>query len=98
MSERDEQAVAARKEATWAEVNEPGQPAEATSASRTRQASPTGRPKDAPEFGAVHLRFHASMAPSSRSSARRIGTCPLKPWRRPLGSCIPRETSGRSPT
>ncbi|MFD8929578.1 winged helix-turn-helix domain-containing protein [Streptomyces mirabilis] len=46
VAERDEQAVNVWKEATWAEVKEPGRPAEATSASRTRQASPDGRPKD----------------------------------------------------
>ncbi|MFF4097823.1 winged helix-turn-helix domain-containing protein [Streptomyces sp. NPDC001834] len=48
VAERDEQAVTAWKEATWAEVKERGRPAGATSASRTRQASPAGRPKDAP--------------------------------------------------
>ncbi|MFC9626135.1 winged helix-turn-helix domain-containing protein [Streptomyces sp. NPDC056930] len=48
VAERDEQAVTAWKEATWAEVKEPGRPAEATSASRMRQASPAGRPGDAP--------------------------------------------------
>ncbi|MFF3919206.1 winged helix-turn-helix domain-containing protein [Streptomyces sp. NPDC001852] len=48
VAERDEQAVTVWKEATWAEVREPGRPAEATSASRTRQASPAGHPKDAP--------------------------------------------------
>lgn len=53
VAERDEQAVTGWKEATWAEVKEPGRPAEATSASRTRQASPAGRPKDAPGAGAV---------------------------------------------
>jgi hypothetical protein len=46
VAERDEQAVKVWKEATWAEVKEPGRPAEAASASRTRQASPGGRPKD----------------------------------------------------
>ncbi|MFF7936714.1 winged helix-turn-helix domain-containing protein [Streptomyces sp. NPDC007940] len=40
VAERDEQAVTAWKEATWAEVKEPGRPAEATSASRTRRDSP----------------------------------------------------------
>ncbi|MFJ3311190.1 IS630 family transposase [Streptomyces sp. NPDC086549] len=40
---RDETAVTVWKEATWAEVKEPGRPAAATSASRTRQASPGGR-------------------------------------------------------
>ncbi|WSQ55657.1 winged helix-turn-helix domain-containing protein [Streptomyces sp. NBC_01217] len=48
VAERDEQAVTVWKEATWNEVKEPGRPAGATSASRTRQASPDGRPKDAP--------------------------------------------------
>ncbi|MFF7603466.1 winged helix-turn-helix domain-containing protein [Streptomyces mirabilis] len=48
VAERDEQAVTVWKEATWDEVKEPGRPAEATSVSRTRQASPAGRPKDAP--------------------------------------------------
>ncbi|MEU0821987.1 winged helix-turn-helix domain-containing protein [Streptomyces mirabilis] len=52
VAERDEQAVTAWKEATWAEVKEPGRPAGATSASRTRRASPDGRPKDAPGAGA----------------------------------------------
>ncbi|MFF3416033.1 winged helix-turn-helix domain-containing protein [Streptomyces sp. NPDC002698] len=46
VAERDEQAVKVWREATWAEVKEPGRPAEATSVSRTRQASPDGRPKD----------------------------------------------------
>jgi transposase len=53
VAERDEQAVTAWKEATWDEVKEPGRPAGATSASRTRQASPDGRPKDAPGAGAA---------------------------------------------
>lgn len=48
VAERDEQAVAVWKEATWAEVKGPGRPAGATSASRTRQASPDGRPEDVP--------------------------------------------------
>ncbi|MER5449293.1 winged helix-turn-helix domain-containing protein [Streptomyces sp. NPDC002764] len=56
VAERDEQAVTAWKEATWAEVKEPGRPAEATSASRTRQASPAGRPKHAPGAGAAEPR------------------------------------------
>ncbi|MER5503686.1 MULTISPECIES: winged helix-turn-helix domain-containing protein [unclassified Streptomyces] len=51
VAERDEQAVTAWKEATWAEVKEPGRPAGATSASRTRQASPAVRPEDAPGAG-----------------------------------------------
>ncbi|KIZ18033.1 transposase [Streptomyces natalensis ATCC 27448] len=48
VAERDERAVEVWKEATWAEVKEPGRSAGATSASRTRRASPDGRPKDAP--------------------------------------------------
>ncbi|WP_392973010.1 winged helix-turn-helix domain-containing protein [Streptomyces sp. LN245] len=48
VAERDEQAVTAWKEATWAEVKEPGRSAGAVSASRTRQASPGGRPGDVP--------------------------------------------------
>lgn len=52
VAERDEQAVGMWKEATWAEVKEPGRPAGATSASRTRQASPAVRPGDAPGAGA----------------------------------------------
>ncbi|WP_371503448.1 winged helix-turn-helix domain-containing protein [Kitasatospora sp. NBC_00374] len=51
VAERDEQAVTAWKEVTWAEVKEPGRPAGATSASRTRQASPAVRPEDAPGAG-----------------------------------------------
>ncbi|MER6406760.1 winged helix-turn-helix domain-containing protein [Streptomyces viridosporus] len=53
VAERDEQAVTMWREATWAEVKEPGRPAEVTSASRTRQASPAGRPEDAPGAGAA---------------------------------------------
>jgi hypothetical protein len=53
VAERDEQAVTAWKEATWAEVKEPGRPAEVTSASRTKPGSPDGRPKDAPGAGAA---------------------------------------------
>jgi transposase len=48
VAERDERAVTVWKEATWTEVKEPGRPAEATSASRTKPASPADRPKDAP--------------------------------------------------
>jgi transposase len=48
VAERDEQAVAAWKEATWAEVKGPGRRAGATSASRTKPASPAGRPGDGP--------------------------------------------------
>ncbi|MFB7916767.1 winged helix-turn-helix domain-containing protein [Streptomyces sp. NPDC056061] len=53
VAERDEQAVTVWKEATWAEVKELGRPAEVTSASRTRQASPGSRPKGAPGAGAA---------------------------------------------
>jgi hypothetical protein len=53
VAERDKQAVTAWKEATWAEVKEPGRPAGATSASRTKPGSPGGRPKDEPGAGAV---------------------------------------------
>ncbi|MEU6067715.1 winged helix-turn-helix domain-containing protein [Streptomyces sp. NPDC047082] len=53
VAERDEQAVTVWKEATWAEVKEPGRPVGATSASRTRQASPADRPGDAPGAGAA---------------------------------------------
>jgi len=56
VAERDEQAVAVWKEATWAEVKEPGRPARDGSASRTRQASPAGRPKDAPGAGVASPR------------------------------------------
>ncbi|MFF4795638.1 winged helix-turn-helix domain-containing protein [Streptomyces sp. NPDC001276] len=47
-AERDEQAVAAWKEATWAEVKAPGRPATASSASRTKPGSPADRRKAAP--------------------------------------------------
>lgn len=40
VAERDETAVRVGKEATWAEVKEPGRPAGTTSASRTRQFHP----------------------------------------------------------
>nr|WP_308407821.1 winged helix-turn-helix domain-containing protein [Streptomyces sp. RKAG337] len=50
-AERDEAAVTVWREATWAEVKGSGRPAGATSASRTRQASPGGRPVDAPGAG-----------------------------------------------
>nr|WP_232837553.1 winged helix-turn-helix domain-containing protein [Streptomyces atratus] len=45
VTDRDERAVTVWKETTWAEAKEPGRPAEGTSASRTRQASPAGRPR-----------------------------------------------------
>ncbi|MFI8281305.1 winged helix-turn-helix domain-containing protein [Streptomyces sp. NPDC085929] len=51
VAERDEQAVTAWKVATWAEVKGSGQPAGATSASRTKPASPDGRPGDGPGAG-----------------------------------------------
>ncbi|MFD4644822.1 winged helix-turn-helix domain-containing protein [Streptomyces sp. NPDC058441] len=51
VAERDERAVDVWKEATWAEVKEPGRPAGVTSASRTGPGSPAGRPKDAPGAG-----------------------------------------------
>ncbi|MEU0002661.1 winged helix-turn-helix domain-containing protein [Streptomyces microflavus] len=51
VAERDEQAVAVWKEATWAEVKGRGRPAEATSVSRTKPASPAGRPGDGPGAG-----------------------------------------------
>ncbi|MFE6758224.1 winged helix-turn-helix domain-containing protein [Streptomyces sp. NPDC057684] len=53
VAERDEQAVAAWKEATWTEVKEPRRPAGATSASKTRQASPGSRHEDARGAGAA---------------------------------------------
>ncbi|MEU3283297.1 winged helix-turn-helix domain-containing protein [Streptomyces antibioticus] len=52
VAERDEQAVTVWKEAAWAEVKKPGRPRVATSASRTKQASPGSRPGDAPGTGA----------------------------------------------
>ncbi|MET8631047.1 winged helix-turn-helix domain-containing protein [Kitasatospora sp. NPDC004669] len=55
-AERDEQAVAAWKEATWAEVKEPGRTATAGSASRTKQGSPAGRRRDAPGDAAASPR------------------------------------------
>ncbi|MFD3761246.1 winged helix-turn-helix domain-containing protein [Streptomyces sp. NPDC058622] len=48
---RDEQAVSAWREVTWAEAKGPGRPAGATSASRTKPASPAGRPADGPGDG-----------------------------------------------
>ncbi|MER5638094.1 hypothetical protein ABT095_14195 [Kitasatospora sp. NPDC002227] len=46
-AERDEQAVAAWKEVTWAEVEALGRPATDGSASRAKPASPAGRRKGA---------------------------------------------------
>ncbi|MCX4850383.1 winged helix-turn-helix domain-containing protein [Streptomyces sp. NBC_00893] len=48
VAERDEQAVSLWKVATWAEVKGRGRPAGATSASRTKPASPDGRPAGVP--------------------------------------------------
>ncbi|MFF3559582.1 winged helix-turn-helix domain-containing protein [Streptomyces sp. NPDC002574] len=45
VAERNEQAVTVRKEATWAEGKQSGRPAGATSASRTKQASPRRPPR-----------------------------------------------------
>ncbi|MFD7561523.1 transposase [Streptomyces sp. NPDC059835] len=56
VAERDEQAVSVWREATWAEVKGRGRPAGATSASRTKPASPDGRPGDVPGAGAVSPR------------------------------------------
>ncbi|MFE2581961.1 winged helix-turn-helix domain-containing protein [Streptomyces sp. NPDC059378] len=53
VAERDERAVTVWKEATWAEVKEPGRTAQATSASRTRPGSRDGRPGDGPGAGAA---------------------------------------------
>lgn len=52
VAERDEQAITAWKEVTWAEVKEPGRPAGATSASRMKQGSPESRPEGEPGAGA----------------------------------------------
>jgi transposase len=56
-AERDEQAVAAWREATWAQVKPRGRPARAGSASRTKPASPAGRRPDAPGDGAGSPRW-----------------------------------------
>ncbi|MFD7626528.1 winged helix-turn-helix domain-containing protein [Streptomyces sp. NPDC059851] len=56
VAERDEQAVSVWKEATWAEVKGPGRPAGATCVSRTKRASPDGRPGDGPGAVAVSRR------------------------------------------
>ncbi|MER6434728.1 winged helix-turn-helix domain-containing protein [Streptomyces sp900105245] len=55
-AERDEQAVAAWKEATWAEVKAPGRPATASSASRTKPGSPAGRRRAATGAGGASPR------------------------------------------
>ncbi|WP_443051306.1 IS630 family transposase [Streptomyces sp. NBC_00190] len=66
VAERDEQAVTVWREATWAEVKGPGRPAGATSASRTKPASPDGRPGDGPGAGAY-------ITPVVTVSGRRSG-------------------------
>ncbi|MFD5311276.1 winged helix-turn-helix domain-containing protein [Streptomyces ardesiacus] len=48
VAERDEQAVTAWKEATWAEVKGPGRSAGIISASGTKPGSPAGRPEHVP--------------------------------------------------
>ncbi|MEU3466267.1 winged helix-turn-helix domain-containing protein [Streptomyces sp. NPDC006733] len=55
-AERDEQAVQVWKEATWEEVKAHGRPAWDGSASRTKRASPAGRPADAPGGAGVSRR------------------------------------------
>ncbi|MFJ9759512.1 winged helix-turn-helix domain-containing protein [Streptomyces sp. NPDC101149] len=57
VAERDESAVTAWKEATRAEVKEPGRTAGDTSAPRMKQASPASRPGDGPgaDAGAPRL-------------------------------------------
>ncbi|MEV6054318.1 winged helix-turn-helix domain-containing protein [Streptomyces sp. NPDC052107] len=55
-AERDEQAVTAWKETTWAEVKAPGRPATASSASRTKPGSPAGRRRAVPGAGAASPR------------------------------------------
>ncbi|WP_411143876.1 helix-turn-helix domain-containing protein [Streptomyces sp. x-80] len=55
-AERDEQAVASWREATWAQVEPPGRPARDGSVSRTRPDSPTGRRPDAPGDDAARPR------------------------------------------
>ncbi|MCX5205834.1 winged helix-turn-helix domain-containing protein [Streptomyces sp. NBC_00237] len=56
VAERDEEAVAVWKEATWAEVKERGRPVGAISVSRTRQGSPADRPAGAPGDDAASRR------------------------------------------
>ncbi|MFJ1709962.1 winged helix-turn-helix domain-containing protein [Kitasatospora sp. NPDC088346] len=56
-AERDERAVAAWQEVTWAEVKAPGRPATDGSASRTKPGSPAGRPGAARGDGAVSPRL-----------------------------------------
>ncbi|MFJ7592974.1 transposase [Streptomyces sp. NPDC097617] len=51
VAERDDQAVAVWREATWAEVKGRGRPAGATSASRTKPVSPAGRRGGGPGVG-----------------------------------------------
>lgn len=83
MAERDERAVTGWKEVTWAEVKESGRPAGATSASRTRQASPADRPEDAPGADGAALR-------SRPSAGAARGACP---WR-DRSRCGPARTPG----
>ena len=74
VAERDEQAVTTWREVTWDEVKEPGRPAGATSASRTKQVSPADRPEAAPE-GDVHTPLGAvSGRRSGRQSAAGLIT------------------------
>nr|WSX47728.1 winged helix-turn-helix domain-containing protein [Streptomyces sp. NBC_00974] len=56
VAERDEQAVKVWREVTWTEVKESGRPAGATSASKTKQASPVGRPGDGHGAGSASPR------------------------------------------
>ncbi|MFD7582542.1 winged helix-turn-helix domain-containing protein [Kitasatospora sp. NPDC059817] len=55
-AERDERAVTAWQEVTWAEVKAPGRPATAGSASRTKQGSPADRPRGARGAGVASPR------------------------------------------
>ncbi|MER5617478.1 winged helix-turn-helix domain-containing protein [Streptomyces sp. NPDC002215] len=64
VTDRDERAVRVWKEATWAEAKEPGRPAEGTSASRTRQASPAD--------GSKHAGVGASPLPGEQMFSRML--------------------------
>lgn len=81
-AERDEQAVKVWKEATRAEVEAPGRPAGAASASRTRQAPPGGR-----TFSKT-----AVVVITAKSAGRRVfglaiaGVRPARPLARQSGS------------
>lgn len=70
-AERDEQAVAAWKETTWAEVKAPGQPATDGSASRTKPDSFAGRRRGAPGDGAASPRLWRSVAGAPAGLGRR---------------------------